>query len=308
MTLSRRTILTSALAAPALLGVAGTAQAGGHGALVRPKAQSFVLGDFHVTTLLDGTFAGDEPQKTFGMNVDSATFAQASQDAFISPDRFQGFFTPTLVQNGTDTILFDTGLGRGGLADALAQAGVAPEDITHVVLTHMHPDHIGGLSSESGVSFPNAVYVTGSTEYNFWTGAGSENRVGQMVASKVVPLAEKMTFVDPGASIAPGITAVDAFGHTPGHMGYMLESGGRQFFLAADLANHYVWSLAHPDWEVRFDADKTAAAASRRRVLGMLAADRVPMIGYHMPFPGVGFVEAKDSGFRWVAHSYQLLG
>jgi hypothetical protein len=77
--------------------------------------------------------------------------------------------------------------------------------------------------------------------------------------------------------------------------------------LIADLANHPVWSLAKPDWEVKFDMDKSAAAASRRRVLGMLAADRVPMVGYHMPFPGLGFVAAKDDGFEYIPHSYQML-
>ena len=98
-----------------------------------------------------------------------------------------------------------------------------------------------------------------------------------------------------------------AFGHTPGHMGYMLESDGQQLMLVGDLANHYVWSLAHPDWEVRFDMDKAGAAAARRKVLGMLAADGVPFVGYHMPFPGVGYVETRGEGFHYVPHSYQLL-
>mmetsp|Transcript_21243 Transcript_21243/g.27947 ORF Transcript_21243/g.27947 Transcript_21243/m.27947 type:complete len:104 (+) Transcript_21243:1-312(+) len=95
-----------------------------------------------------------------------------------------------------------------------------------------------------------------------------------MVAKMVTPMAEKITFLDDGGSVTSGITAMAAFGHTPGHMTYMLESNGQQLLIAADLANHYVWSLAKPDWEVRFDADKAAAAASRRKVLGMLAADK----------------------------------
>ena len=103
------------------------------------------------------------------------------------------------------------------------------------------------------------------------------------------------------------VTSVAAFGHTPGHMGFMLESGGEQLMLIVDAANHYVWSLAYPDWEVRFDMDKAAAAQTRRNLLGMLAADKVPMVGYHMPFPGLGYVAAKDDGFQYVPHSYQLL-
>ena len=123
----------------------------------------------------------------------------------------------------------------------------------------------------------------------------------------VRPVAEKMTFIDDGGSVASGITGMNAFGHTPGHMAYMLESEGQQLMLTADLANHYVWSLAYPDWEVKFDMDKAMAAEARRRVLGMLAADKTPFIGYHMPFPAMGFIEAKDSGFRFVPASYQMM-
>ena len=90
-------------------------------------------------------------------------------------------------------------------------------------------------------------------------------------------------------------------------MSYMLESGGKQLVLIADLANHYVWSLAHPDWEVSFDTDKAQAAQSRRKLLDMLAADKTPFIGYHMPFPALGYVETRDQGFHYVPHSYQLM-
>ena len=90
-------------------------------------------------------------------------------------------------------------------------------------------------------------------------------------------------------------------------MVYHVESDGQRLMITADTANHYVWSLQKPDWEVRFDADKPAAAAVRKQVFGMIAADRIPFIGYHMPFPGTGFVEAKDDGFRFVPASYQLM-
>lgn len=87
----------------------------------------------------------------------------------------------------------------------------------------------------------------------------------------------------------------------------MLESAGKQLLITADTTNHYVWSLAYPDWEVRFDRDKAAAAKTRRNVLGMLAAQRIPFIGYHMPFPAVGYVETRADGFRYVPHTYQKL-
>jgi glyoxylase-like metal-dependent hydrolase (beta-lactamase superfamily II) len=306
--LSRRSTLRAALAAPALLTLPTLARADGHATGVTPHlARSFSLGDMTVTTLLDGSRSGIEnPQGTFGMNATPEEFVAASEANFIPADSFTAFFTPTLVETGDDVILFDTGLGQGGLIKALAAAGKAPGDITVLVLTHMHPDHIGGAMTDGAPTFPNARIVTGQVEYDFWTGAGAGNRVGEMVASNVAPMAEKITFLGDGGAVASGVTAVAAFGHTPGHMGYMLESNGQQLMLAADLANHYVWSLAYPDWEVRFDADKAAAAASRRKILGMLAADKVPMIGYHMPFPAMGFIETRDSGFRFVPATYQL--
>ncbi|MGR3434613.1 MAG: MBL fold metallo-hydrolase, partial [Shimia sp.] len=271
------------------------------------NAADHAVGDFTVTTLLAGTGEQGEPQGTFGMNVDAETFSEVSAANFISAETYQGYFTPVLVRAGEDVILFDTGMNPEGIVGALADADTAPEDVTHVVLTHMHPDHIGGLLTDGAPTFDNAAYVTGRTEYDFWTsGPGAESGLGGMIAGAVGPLAERMTFLEPGQDVRGGITAVEAFGHTPGHMTYMVESNGTQMLLAADLANHYVWSLAKPDWEVRFDADKAAAAASRRRILGMLAADRVAMSGYHLPFPGVGFVEEDGDGFRWTPATYQF--
>lgn len=272
-------------------------------ALMLPTHRDFAIGDVRVTTLLAGSRAGDNPQETFGMNVSPEEFAAVSAANYISADRTRNFFTPVVVNTGAEVILFDTGLDAGGITAALAAAGYAPADITHVVLTHMHGDHIGGLSDDAGtVTFPNAAYITGQTEYDNWAAAGNEG-----FDAKVRPFADRMTFLADGGSVTSGITAMALPGHTPGHMGYMIDRAGQQLAVLADTANHYVWSLAHPDWEVRFDADKAAAAATRRSVLGMLAADRVPMVGYHMPFPAMGFVETRGDGFHWVPVSYQFM-
>lgn len=303
MTLTRRTALSLGASLPfaAALPQAAAAKAEMKGMDIA-KSRRVELGEFEVTTLLAGTAARDEPQSIFGMNVSPEEFAKVSEDAFLPTDKVQFFFTPTLINTGSEVILFDTGLNADGITAAVEAAGYTTDQVDKVVLTHMHGDHIGGLMGDAGETFKNAAYIAGSVEHNHWAKADNDG-----FKSKVAPLSEKMTMIEDGATVASGITSVSAAGHTPGHMGYMIESNGAQLMLIADLANHPVWSLAKPDWEVRFDMDKAQAAKSRRKVLGMLAADRVPMVGYHMPFPAMGYVAAKDDGFEYVPMSYQMM-
>jgi len=301
---SRRQALIAGAAlpfAPAVLSTTAHATAPMQGASL-PSFNRFGLGCFEVTALLAGTRTVEDPTSIFGLNADPAEFAAVSAAAFLPTDKAQFFFTPTLVNIGAELVLFDTGLSGDAMTAALASAGIVPDQIDVVVITHMHGDHIGGLMTGDAPTFANARYVTGSVENNFWAGAANEN-----YDKMVRPLLEKFTFIEDGGSIVSGITAMAAFGHTPGHMTYMIESNGSGLVVTADTANHYVWSLAHPDWEVSFDADKAEAAAARRAVFGMLAADKLPFIGYHMPFPAMGYVEANDSGFRYVPASYQMM-
>ncbi|WP_298820015.1 MBL fold metallo-hydrolase [uncultured Roseibium sp.] len=315
--LTRRAALLGAGGAIAGAGLASTtgavlAAADKQGAMATPVAR-YSVGEFEVNTLLDGAVTASEPQKTFGMNVEADAFNNFSAENFIPADQFRAFFTPTLVNTGNELILFDTGVGEGGrpargnMRAAIESAGYAPEQVDVVVITHMHPDHIGGLMEGGAPAFANARYVTGQKEYDFWAAMDPEaNGVTKLMAKNVKPLADKMTFLGDGGSVASGVTAFAAHGHTPGHMLYMLENGGQQLLLAADTANHYVWSLAKPEWEVRFDMDKEAAAATRKNIFSMLAADKVPFVGYHMPFPAVGYVAADGDGFRYVPASYQM--
>lgn len=302
-TLSRRQAMFAAVAlplAPALLPMAAQAAVPLQGPRM-PLFHRAKLGAFEVTTLLAGSREGDKPQETFGLNVPAGDFAAVSAANFIPADKSFNSFAPVLVNTGKELVLFDTGLNPEGITAALASAGIAPDQVDVVVITHMHGDHIGGLGGATP-TFANARYVTGAAEHNDWSKAGNEG-----FEANVVPLNDKFSFLDDGGAVVSGITAVAAPGHTAGHFAYRLESGGAQMMVLADTTNHYVWSLANPDWEVRFDQDKAVAAATRRKMLDMLAAERIPFAGYHMPFPGIGFVEVVGDGFRYVPASYQFM-
>ncbi|MFX0542750.1 MBL fold metallo-hydrolase [Roseovarius sp. S4756] len=296
--MTRRSLLGAAAALPlAHVANAAAPMMGASAAIHRRIA----LGGFEVTTLLAATAPRDDPHSIFGLNVDDAAFEKVARDAYLPVDAAQFFFTPTLVNTGEALVLFDTGMNPEGITAALEAAGYTPDQVDIVVVTHMHGDHIGGLRGEDAATFPNARYITGSTEYDHWAAAGNDT-----FDAKMRPLAEQTTMIAPGDEAAPGITAVEAFGHTPGHMAYRLESEGKSLLIAADFANHPVFSLEQPDWEVKFDMDKSAAAATRRKLLDMLVAERMPFIGYHMPFPAMGFVEKRGDGYGYIPESYQL--
>ncbi|MEM9434668.1 MAG: MBL fold metallo-hydrolase [Pseudomonadota bacterium] len=268
------------------------------------RARGFKLGEFAVTTLLSGTSPADDPKKIFGAAVPADEFAAVSAENFLTTDALQFYYTPTLVQTGSATILFDTGLSAESLAGPLGEVGVSAADITHVIITHMHPDHISGMTDKDGaMAYPNATFLTGQVEFDV-----SSNVENPVFDAKVRPFGDRFGFLKGGDPVASGVTAVEAFGHTPGHMNYRLESAGQQLLLVADLVGHYVWSFVNPEWTMLYDADKAQASATRRGVLDMLATDKIPMIGYHMPFPGAGFVETRGSGFRFVPVSYQMMG
>ncbi len=219
--ITRRQALTTAAAAPLAAAMPGISMASAEmkGASMPPKFFRFQLGSFEVTTLLGGTQTRDNAQSIFGTNVTEDEFAEVSRANFIPADKAQFFFTPMLVNTGSELVLFDTGLSPEPLAAALEAAGYGTDMVDKVVITHMHGDHIGGLMSGDDATFANAGHVSGAAENNYWASAENEG-----YEAKIRPLAERFSFIDPGASVASGITAVEAYGHTPGHMGYMWKA------------------------------------------------------------------------------------
>ncbi|MAU95193.1 MAG: MBL fold metallo-hydrolase [Fulvimarina sp.] len=286
--------------------------------IMTPGWQRFALGDARITTILDGTRHADGPHPTFGKDRSQEEMAALMRANFLPETRFVNGFTPTLIELANELVLFDTGFGESGtangygkLVERMAAAGTAPEAVTLVVLTHLHPDHILGLMTGGQPTFPNARYATGAAEFEWWTSqearTGARAEMAKTVESLVVPLRDRMTLLRDGDGVAPGITALDAPGHTPGHMVFEVESAGQRLMLTADTANHFVASLQKPDWVVGFDMDPQKAIETRKRVFDRIAAERIPFIGYHMPFPAIGYAEKlPDGGYRFVPVSYQL--
>jgi glyoxylase-like metal-dependent hydrolase (beta-lactamase superfamily II) len=308
---------TAGIAAATMLGQAPARAAAPMQGLQRPAIYRFKVGEFEVTTILDGAIQLDGPHPIFGENVTAEDVAALAAENFLPATRMEIAFTVTVVNTGESVILLDTGNGAGRrpnaghLREMLGAAGLTPEAIDIVAITHFHGDHIGGMMEDGSPAFPNASYVIGQTEYDFWTNEDllldqAMQPRAELVRNNVMPFAEKARFVKGGDAVVSGIEAVESFGHTPGHLCYHIENGGERLMVTGDIANHPVMSLQRPDWHVRFDMDKEGAVAARKAVFGMIAADKIPFVGYHMPPPAVGYVEPMGDGFRFVAASYQL--
>lgn len=321
--MNRRRVLALAgsvgagLAASAIAPVLGHAKAPMLG--VPPTSfRRFKLGAFEVTIIRDGAANLAGPYPAFGADQFEEDVHELMIQNMLPLKRFELPYAPVVINTGNELVLIDAGNGStrkpesGHLLDGLAVAGYTPEQVDVVVLTHLHPDHIGGLMEPGGAVFPNARYVCGASEYDFWSpkslldGDPGIARRARSVQDNVVPLAEKMTFVSDGGDVVSGIRAIAAPGHTPGHLAYHVESEGQRLLVWGDAIVHFVISFQRPDWPLAADMDKTVAGETRQALLGMAAADKVLVTGYHLPFPALGYVESLDDAFRFVPVSYQL--
>lgn len=213
-----------------------------------------------------------------------------------------------LAKCGEKYVLIDTGMGdavpgESRLMPSLATLGIGPEDIDMVLLTHMHFDHIGGLLHADRRAFPNARIAVSQAELNYWLSVDDPDNVNARLVKKV--MSAYGTDVTPPFSfkglLAPGLTAIDASGHTPGHTAFLFDMEGKKLLIIGDLVHAAAMQFALPDECARYDMDAVAAAAARRRTLGKAADDGIAVAGMHIPFPGGGMVERDGDGFRLVA-------
>lgn len=223
-------------------------------------------------------------------------------------------FTPFVIVAGGRRILMDTGFADNGPPSAgklvanMAAAGLKPEDIDTIILSHYHGDHINGIRNKAGqLVFPKAKIMVPAPEHAFWMDdarmeaappamKGAFQNVRRVLGG--LP-AEQLVRFEPGAEVAPGITSVAAFGHTPGHTLFTVKSEGQSFAYVADLTNVPSLFARSPDWSVTFDMDKEMARATRRKIFDMIVKDKMMAGGFHFPFPAFGSIESAGNGYQF---------
>jgi len=306
----------SALVLPALLGCLPARAAAPFLGGQAPPWHRLRLGNFELTVVSDGVLPLAPVHPIFGGSVATAAEVEAALVAARLPTDLVPAETNCLVVNtGRELVLIDTGNGpsrafgprTGRLVENLRGAGFTPEQFDVVALTHVHPDHAWGIEAAGGgQAFPNARYAMPAIDFDFFTAASratAPDPLGAFVTGTrrvLLPVAGKTTMLAPGQEIVPGIRSIAAPGHSPGHLAIHIESEGRRLLLLGDAAVHPVLSLRHPDWPLVFDADPTQASVTRRALLGQAAADRIEVLSYHFPWPGLGQVEADGSAFRYL--------
>lgn len=271
------------------------------------------IGDVEVIALNDGTMQA--PNALFPDHEPGKAEAAAAQ-AGIAYDG-QGVTIPVsafVLRMPGAVVLVDSGnpAGRsdtsGFFSAALAAAGVDPAEVSHIAMTHLHVDHIGGLTGPDGTAtFPNAELIHGAGDWEHFHSDAVFARVNERsqgsiltTRDRVAPYADRRREVSGETPILPGLTMIPLPGHTPGHSGLLVEDSGRQLMIWGDTIHCETFQLAQPDWGVLFDVDIDTARMSRKRVFDRVATDRIMVAGPHVNFPGFAYLEPAVQGYRLV--------
>ena len=302
-----------------------------------PGFYRFAFGDLEITILSDGHFDYspawvrlENPVEVQAYNADPETREKYFRSRLVPSDLIPLQMNPILIDTGDKRTLVDPGMGTGTeewpsppnagrLGLSLEAAGISPGSIDQVILTHAHFDHMGGLIDPSTRTpfFPNAEVVISEEEFRFWM----SDKAGPALESVFIDplldatrsvlrfLDDRLRMVRTEEEVAPGIRSIPSPGHLPGHICVCvgIESGGKQILLPGDAMVFTHVSFEHPEWEFSGDLDRKQAGQTRRRLLDRAVADKMLILGYHFPFPGLGYALEFEDAFRWHPAGWTVL-
>lgn len=276
----------------------------------------FNLGNFQVAVISDGMLKLP-PLPIYAPTANPQEVERAMLERFWSPNELALYFNAIYVDTGKQKVLIDTGAGSElgtGLARLIPNIrsmGIQPQDIDTVIITHAHPDHIGGIVKSNGqLTFPHAQYYISEAEWQFWTAqnidlsslkipAQFKESMKASARKHLGAIANRVNLFVPEQEIVPGITTIDAAGHTPGQSALKIISADEKLIVAADVFFNPAFDLKHPDWQTGFDFDPQQAKITRHELLDRIERERAMVIAYHMPFPALGHVRTRDNYYEW---------
>ncbi len=278
---------------------------------VQPDAfYHFKHGDMQISVVSDGQIGFGDGRK-FMIGPSKEEMGEQLEAHFLPPDNMVLQENITVVNTGSRLAIIDTGMGAskmfgdttGRLPKNLTAAGIDPATIDAVILSHCHPDHAGGLVDKDGNAvFPNAEIFVNQADHDFWTDEsklqGDLKAFIELARTNLLPFKDRIKFIKGGDEVIPGVTAIDAPGHTVGHTIFMIDSGGKPLAVTCDVGHHNVLMVETPRIEFAYDTDSKQAVESRLKVWDMLATDRIPFISFHFPWPGVGHLAKAGDGYR----------
>ncbi len=294
-----------------------------HAAAPVAKAQApgyyrMMLGGFEVTALSDGTVPLEV--KKLLTNTTPTRVDALLKRSFLA-DPVETSVNGYLVNTGTKLVLIDTGAGNlfgptlGGLVANLKAAGYQPEQVDEIYITHMHPDHVGGLVAGDKPAFPNAVVRADRRDPEFWLAQATLDAApesdkgfikGAMASVNPYVAAGRFKPFDGAGELVPGIRAVPTYGHTKGHTMYVVESSGQTLAVLGDLMHVAAVQFPEPSVTIQFDTDPKMAAIQRKRVFADSAVRRNWLAVAHLPFPGIGHIRADGHGYVYVPANYSV--
>jgi glyoxylase-like metal-dependent hydrolase (beta-lactamase superfamily II) len=317
--ITRRSLLAGTMLAAAATAlpkpVAANAPAAGKQAA---SIYRYKIGEFEMTAIHDGVWMRPIDEKIV-RNVPFEQVQKTLADSFLPIDKLPMPFTPLLVNTGSKLVLLDTGSGgqiaptAGTMTANLAAAGLDPKSIDVIVISHFHPDHINGIKTKDNeLVFANAEILVPAPEWAYWMddaklSTAPEGLKGNFLNVRRVfgNIAKDVRRYEPGQEVAPGITSIAAYGHTPGHMAFAVASTKDSMLVLSDTSFHPSLFARNPEWQGVFDMDGNMAVDTRKKLLDRAAADRMLVQGYHFPFPASGYIGRESKGYNFVPVMWQ---